>query len=262
MNAVAGGDSRAEAPLRVLIVDDEPLARLRLQQLLSQCTEPRVEVVGEAGHASQAIGWLERQTVDAVLLDIRMPGEDGLQLATRLRALPRPPAVVFVTAHAAHALQAFDLQALDYLTKPVHLARLQQALRRVAAIRMPVPAGAVGDADASPQVLVIQERQRMLRIPLDDIVMLQAGQKRVSLITLTREYLLDEPLADLEQRLGPRFLRVHRSTVVARHAARALVRRLGAGGEEAWYLQVMPGDHWVPVSRRLVGPVRDALAQR
>jgi two-component system, LytTR family, response regulator AlgR len=250
--------------VRVLIVDDEPLARLRLRQLLAQCSDPGAQVEGEAGHARQAFELIGRTAIDLVLLDIRMPGEDGLQLAARLQALPRPPATVFVTAHDAHALQAFELQALDYLSKPVQLPRLQQVLRRVAGDRSTAVAAAPPSADAAQDapVLVISERQRTLRIPLAEIVMARASQKLVSLRTLTREHLLDESLAELEQRLGPGFIRVHRNALVARHAARELVRRAGQNAEDGWFLRVMPGEHWVPVSRRLVATVREALAAR
>ena len=256
--------------LRVLIVDDEPLARLRLRQLLAQCRDPAVQVVGEASHASQALEWVSRDETDLVLLDIRMPGEDGLQLARRLKALANPVAIVFVTAHESHALEAFELQALDYLTKPVQLPRLQQALRRVQprAGSQPAAPAAAGPAQGTSRLaaeaaaLVINERQRTLRIPLAEIVMARARHKLVSLLTLTREHVIDESLADLEQRLGSGFIRVHRHTLVARHAARELVRRSGQTVEEGWYLRVMPGEHWVPVSRRLVTAVREALAER
>ena len=109
--------------LKVLIVDDEALARLRLRSLLASCVETPVQVVAEAETAQQALATLQEREIDLVLLDIRMPGRDGLQLASALRTLAQPPAVVFVTAHASHAVRAFDLDAVDYLTKPVQRAR-------------------------------------------------------------------------------------------------------------------------------------------
>jgi two-component system response regulator AlgR len=118
--------------LRVLIVDDEPLARARLRTLLADCLDPAAEVVGEAGHAGAALEWLSRHSADVLLLDIHMPGLDGLALARRLRQQPRCPAVVFVTAYAEHAVDAFEVEAVDYLTKPVRRLRLQQALARAA----------------------------------------------------------------------------------------------------------------------------------
>jgi two-component system response regulator AlgR len=109
--------------LRVLIVDDEELARSRLRTLLGDCTAPAAIVAGEAANAVQAMEALGRGEFDLVLLDIHMPGVDGMVLARRLRELPNPPAIVFVTAHAEHAVQAFDLEAADYLTKPERLER-------------------------------------------------------------------------------------------------------------------------------------------
>jgi two-component system response regulator AlgR len=117
--------------MKVLIVDDESLARLRLRSLLADCKSPEADVVGEAGDAAQALAWLSTHDCDLVLLDVHMPGLDGTQLAAQLRERARPPALVFVTAHAEHALAAFELDAADYLTKPVRRERLQQALQRV-----------------------------------------------------------------------------------------------------------------------------------
>ena len=102
--------------LRVLVVDDEELARLRMRSLVADCAAPKARVVGEAGNTGQALAWIAANECDLVLLDIHMPGPDGTQLAARLRQSPKPPAIVFVTAHAEHALQAFDLEAVDYLT--------------------------------------------------------------------------------------------------------------------------------------------------
>lgn len=257
------------AALRLLIVDDEPLARLRLRQLVQASSDPPVQVVGEAGHARGCIEVLANAEVDAVLLDIRMPGEDGLALAAALRQRPSPPAIVFVTAHEGHALRAFELEALDYLTKPVQRDRLQQALRRVqawrngpAAVQAPAAAKATQPAPASTpsDVLVIHDRQRVLRIPMTEIVLARATQKRVTVTTLTREHVIDGSLNDLEQRLGDGFVRVHRSTLVARHAARELqLRAPGATPDEGWAVHLMPTDLWVPVSRRLLPAVRRAL---
>ncbi|MDB5868047.1 MAG: transcriptional regulator, LytR/AlgR family, partial [Polaromonas sp.] len=119
------------SPLRILLVDDEALARSRLRTLLGDCAAPAALVAAEAADAVQAMRLLQHQAFDAVLLDIHMPGTDGLALARIIAGLPRPPAVVFVTAHSAHAVQAFELEAVDYLTKPVRLERLQQALQKV-----------------------------------------------------------------------------------------------------------------------------------
>lgn len=247
-------------PLRVLLVDDEELARLRLRTLVHECAEPASRVVGEAHNVAQALAWLAAQDCDVVLLDIHMPGRDGTQLASELREMAQPPAVVFVTAHAEHALRAFDLAALDYLTKPVKRERLQAALQRVAQRRAPAPAP---NAAADEPAIVVSDRGRVVRVPLGEVLYLKAELKYVTLRTAQRSYVLDESLSDLEMRLGDRFMRVHRNALVARAAVRALERRTLAGGDdeggESWAVCISPVDEWLAVSRRQAAAVREAL---
>jgi len=248
------------APLHIVLVDDEALARMRLRSLLQDCSDPANEVVGEAGDADEALALLRRRACDLLLLDIGLPGLDGLQLAATLRAQPDPPSVVFVTAHAQHALDAFELDAVDYLTKPVTRERLRSALQRVAQRRRPAPPSA---ADA--RVLVVHDRGRVLRLPLSDVLYLRAELKYVTLRTPQHSYVLDDPLSDLELRLGDGFLRVHRNALVARSAVRALQRRRGDGSSadeghaEHWAVQIMPTGEWLAVSRRQLAAVREAL---
>ncbi len=248
--------------LRVLIVDDEELARLRLRGLLGECADPPTRVIGEAANASQAQVVLATQPCDLVLLDIRMPGRDGMLLADELRRAKPAPAVVFVTAHADHALRAFELDAVDYLTKPVRRERLQAALQRVVQRRGAVDAQA---GASEPTYLVVSDRGRVVRVPATEVLYLKAELKYVTLRTLDHSYVLDEPLTDLEERLGDRFLRVHRNALVARSAVRALERRTLAGegdeeGGETWAVRMAPLDEWLAVSRRQVAAVRSALA--
>ena len=145
-------------PLRVLVVDDEDLARVRLRSLVADCPLPAATVVGEAANATQTLAWLAAGECDVVLLDIRMPGRDGLQLAAELNRRDPVPAVVFVTAHADHALEAFDLHAVDYLTKPVRRERLQAALQR-AALRL-AQQRAASSASGADAVIVVSELGR------------------------------------------------------------------------------------------------------
>ena len=256
--------------LRVLTVDDEELARLRLRGLVHDSVEPKASVVGEAANAAQALAWLAANRCDLILLDVQMPGRDGLQLAAELKHLAEPPAVVFVTAHAQHALHAFDLDAIDYLTKPVRRERLHAALQRVAQ-RLSLQRGVVATAPAAEAqdaaAIVVTDRGRVLRVPLAEVLYFKAELKYVTLRTAEHTYVLDEALSDLEQRLGERFLRVHRNALVARGAVRALERRviLGAAGErddevgEGWAVRMAPVDEWLAVSRRQVAAVREAL---
>lgn len=263
-------------PLRLLLVDDEALARLRLRSLVQACADPRAEVVAEAADAQAALDLLRGHAFDAVLLDIRMPGKDGMQLAGAIRLLPDPPAVVFVTAHGSHALRAFELDAADYLTKPVQRDRLAAALQRVAqrvvqrgAQRVVLPAASATDpatppaAIDAPSVLVVSDRKRVLRIPVAEVLVLKAELKYVTLRTAQRSHVLDDSLAELEPRLaalGAAFIRIHRNALVARHAVRELQRRNDEGADEGWAVRVAPLDEWLPVSRRQLAAVRDALA--
>ena len=246
--------------LRIRIVDDEELARTRLRGLLTQCAEPETRVVGEAANATQALVVLATQPCDLLLLDIHMPGRDGLALADELRRLVPAPAVVFVTAHAGHALRAFDLDAVDYLTKPVKRERLQAALQRVAQRR-----GLMAPGAAEDPCLVVSDRGRVVRVPVDEVLYLKAELKYVTLRTLQHSYVLDESLAELQTRLGDRFLRVHRNALVARTAVRELERRSSGGeaddeaGAESWAVRMAPLDEWLAVSRRQVAAVREAL---
>jgi len=248
--------------LRVLVVDDEELARTRLSGLVNECPEPRSRVDGEAANAMQALVWLEQHACDVVLLDVRMPGRDGMQLAAQLQHREHAPAVVFVTAHAEHALKAFDLEAVDYLTKPVRRERLQAALKRVAQRLAMASVGPASTAAPEP-VVVVSDRGRVVRVPVSQVLYLRAELKYVTLRTADHTYVLDDALSDLQQRLGDRFLRVHRNALVARHAVRALERRVVAGGDEeggeSWAVRVAPVDEWLAVSRRQATAVREAL---
>lgn len=245
--------------LRTLIVDDEALARLRLRTLLQELVEPTVEVIGEAEDATAALHQLQASGCDLVLLDIRMPGRDGMQLAAALRSLPQPPAVVFVTAHGSHALRAFELDAVDYLTKPVRRERLQAALQRVVQRRWPVESQPAPLADEP--MLVVHDRGRVRRIPVAEVLVLKAELKYVTLRTAQGSHLLDDSLTDLERRLGGGFIRIHRNALVASHAVRELRRHADARGEEGWAVRVAPIDEWLPVSRRQLSAVREALAR-
>lgn len=241
--------------LKVLLVDDEALARARLRTLLAECDAPPAAPAGEAANAAQAMELLLRQRVDAVLLDIHMPGADGLALAQALRGMPRPPAVVFVTAHAEHAVAAFELEALDYLTKPVRRERLQAALQKVQRAVL-----ARGDAPAPPETLLIHDRGRTERVPLGEVLYFKAELKYVTVRTSARSYILDASLSELEERHAAHFLRVHRNALVARRALRALERHDDPEEGEGWAVRLTGVDDVVAVSRRQLGAVREALA--
>jgi len=242
--------------LEVLIVDDEALARARLRTLLAGCTTPAATTAGEAGTAAQAMELLLRQRFDAVLLDIHMPGADGLNLAQAMRQLPEPPAVVFVTAHVEHAVAAFELEAVDYLTKPVRLERLQAALQKVERL---MQAGRLGPATATPDMLLIHDRGRTERVPLTEVLYFKAELKYITVRTASRSYILDASLSELEERHATQFLRVHRNALVARRALRALERHDDPDEGEVWAVRLNGLDEVLAVSRRQLGAVREAL---
>ena len=240
--------------LKVLIVDDEALARSRLRTLLGDCTDPRAEVVGEAANAVQAMELIPRTGCDLVLLDIHMPGVDGMALAATLRELAAPPAIVFVTAHAEHAVQAFELEAVDYLTKPVRLERLQQALQKVQRLRSAEP-----EAPSLGEALIIQERGRSERVALSDIIYLKAELKYITVRTAEKEHIYDGALSDLEQKYGHLFVRVHRNALVARRCVRAVEKHNDPVEGEGWTVRLDGVDERLSVSRRQLAAVREAL---
>ena len=252
----ASGSSASDSALNVLLVDDEALARSRLRTLLGDCRNPAARVVAEAANAPEALARLAHHPVDVLLLDIHMPGMDGLGLARELRQRPQPPAIIFVTAYAEHAVQAFEVEPLDYLTKPVRLDRLQAALAKVARWQQrPL-------AEPPPEeVLVLQDRGRTERLPLAEILYFKAELKYVTVRTAQRSWLWEGALTDLETRFGERFLRIHRNALVARHAIRALEKHHDPQDGEGWAVRLNGVGELLAVSRRQLSAVREAILQ-
>ena len=242
--------------LKILVVDDESLARLRLRTLLGDCVAPPAVVAAEAADAVQAMTALQRQPFDAVLLDIHMPGIDGMALAQTIAGLPRPPAVVFVTAHSEYAVQAFELEAVDYLTKPVRLERLQQALQKVERLAQSVLAP---QPEKPEETLIIQDRGRTERVPLSEVLYFKAELKYITVRTVRRSYILDGSLNELEERHAACFLRIHRNALIARRAVRALEKHFDPEEGEGWAVRLNGIDELLAVSRRQLGAVREAL---
>ena len=242
--------------LKVLIVDDEALARSRLRTLLGDCTDPRAEVVGEAGNAVAAMEQIQRGLCDLVLLDIQMPGVDGITLAANLRTMASPPRVVFVTAHAEHAVQAFELEAADYLTKPVRLERLQQSLQKVLRLQS---ASDQADAPGMAESLLIQERGRSERVALSEVIYLKAELKYITVRTAEKEHIFDGALSDLEQKYAHLFVRVHRNALVARRCVRAVEKHNDPVEGEGWTVRLDGCAERLAVSRRQLAAVRESL---
>ncbi|HVL45704.1 MAG TPA: LytTR family DNA-binding domain-containing protein [Acidovorax sp.] len=249
--------------MNILIVDDEALARSRLRTLLSDCLDVQRCSVAEASNAAETLALLSPtggRAFDLVLLDIHMPGQDGLALAHALQALPQPPAVVFVTAHVDHAVSAFELDAADYLTKPVRRERLQQALAKVQRTSRPTGPGAAPGLPEG-ETLLIQDRGRTERLPLAEVLYFKAEQKYVTVRTTTRSYIMDGSLSELEGKFAPRFLRIHRNALVARRALRALEKHYDPEEGEGWAVRLQGSTELLAVSRRQVAAVREELAR-
>ncbi|MGP1629561.1 MAG: LytR/AlgR family response regulator transcription factor [Giesbergeria sp.] len=251
--------------MNILVIDDEALARKRLATLLADCGAMPPHRVTEAASSAEALALLmpsDGRGFDMLLLDIHMPGLDGLTLAHRVCAMAWAPAIVFVTAHTEHALSAFELDAVDYLTKPVRLARLQQALSKVQRLRE--LAGHAGSAPVQPkspgESLLIQDLGRTERVPLAEVLVCKAELKYVTVRTAARSYVLDSTLAELETRHADHLMRVHRNALVARRAVRALEKHFDAEEGEGWAVRLAGLAEPIMVSRRQVAAVREAIA--
>jgi two-component system response regulator AlgR len=261
---------------RILIVDDEAPARMRLVTLLSDiAADCPHELVGQADSAQAALDAIADRKPSVVLLDIQMPGMNGIELAAHLaRHMAQPPAIVFITAYDAFALKAFEVHAVDYLLKPVRAAKLAEAIRRAALVQAGRAAQSVEAAPAPVPAALglqranfsVQERGRLLLVPVADVIYLRAELKYVTLRTKAREYVIEESLLSLEQELGERFVRVHRNTLVARQAIAGVERgQLDLSdpdkAQESWQVILRDIDERLPISRRQ-WPIIKALVNR
>ncbi len=260
---------------KIFIVDDEAMARARLMMLLADIAEqcPH-EVVGQADNAQAALDGIATSKPDVLLLDIQMPGMNGIELANHLaHNTDDAPAIIFITAYEEFALKAFEVHALDYLLKPVRAARLADSIRRAAAMRSgrvsqtPALAASAGDLGLQRANFSIQERGRLLLVPVAEVIYLKAELKYVTLRTKSREYVMEESLLSLEQEMGAKFVRVHRNTLVARHAIVGVERGHpdidgdADKSQESWQIILRDIDERLPISRRQ-WPIVKALLNR
>jgi two-component system response regulator AlgR len=244
--------STIELALRVFIVDDEPPARNRLRDLLHDCSEQlALEIVGEAGNGQEALDKLMETPVDVVLLDIRMPQMDGLELAQHLNKLDKPPVIVFTTAYDSYAIQAFEQRAIDYLLKPIRLGRLFEALTRARAA-VPVKSEVLQELTPEPRKnLSIHERGKIHLIPIEQVLFLRAELKYITVRTAEREYLIEEPLSALEKEFAARMIRIHRNCLVAKSAIEGFEKVSEEnGGESHWAVNLKGLEEKLPISRR------------
>ncbi len=239
----------------VLIVDDEPPARARLRQLLEDIGQ--WQVAGEAAHGRQALDLCQRLDPDVVLLDIRMPEMDGIEVARHLTTLERAPAVIFTTAYSDYAIQAFEAQAIGYLVKPVRRERLQRALQQAARLtRRGMDAVAAATPQSGRRTHICVRKAKGLRlVPVSEIICFQADQKYVTLVHVGGEEITDETLKDLESEFADEFIRIHRNTLVAVR----YLQRIEADDEGRCLAWLMHREQPLPVSRRLIADVKRRL---
>lgn len=250
--------------LRIYIADDEAPARARLKELLSDIrSELATTVVGESASGLDVIDRLAGSAAQVLLLDIQMPGMGGIELARHLSALENAPAVIFVTAHDRHAVEAFELNALDYLMKPVRAERLAAALKKALASG-PAPRERLERAagGAAREFFSVVERNRILLVPVGEVLFLKAELKYVTLRSKAGEHLIEEPLVSIEREFADRFVRVHRNCLVARAAIRGFERVAGGSEEEPHWEVVLEGvAERLPVSRRQWPAVKSVLPE-
>lgn len=237
--------------MRILIVDDEAPARQRLRAMIA--TLDGHQVVGEAATGQEAIAACRRLQPDLVLLDIRMPGGDGLQAAAGINQMAEPPAIVFVTAYGDHALAAFEAEAVDYLLKPVRRERLAEALQKARRLNRAQLAALQLRQQDGGQHLLCRRRGDLELIPIDDVRFLQADHKYVTVNHLGGEDLIEDSLRQLEERFGDRFIRIHRNALVARRYLAGLERRPDGG----YPVRIRGCDVLLDVSRRHTAAVRE-----
>ena len=243
--------------MRVVIVDDESLARERLRRLLQEV--PGYSVVGEAGDGETALDVIDDEEPYLVLLDIRMGGMDGLQVARQLAEMDVPPAVIFTTAYSEHALSAFDANAQAYLLKPIRSEKLREALQRVRKpTRAQKPHTIVAEGTQPKREFVLATtRDGLVRVPVGDILYFLADQKYTTVYHLHGEVLIEESLKTLEADFDPLFLRVHRKALVNTRYIAGLER--DRNGEAHHWLRLKHVADPLPISRRRLAEVRRYL---
>jgi two-component system response regulator AlgR len=239
--------------MNVLIVDDEQLARQRLRHMLNGMGE---HVIAEAETGEQALAKAQHISPDIVLMDIRMPGMDGLETAAYINQLENPPAIIFTTAYSDHALQAFETHAVDYLLKPIkrdRLALAMQAARRLTRLQLQ-NLRAEHEAGVRSRICV-KTRGNIELVPVEDIIYFQADQKYVTLRTDEHEYLIEESLTTLEDEFGERFIRIHRNALVAENGIVGLAKN--CDGHTCIVMRDI--DDQLEISRRHLPSIRKKL---
>lgn len=237
--------------LRALLVDDEPPARERLRSLLGEIEN--VEVVGEAENGEQALQLASRLSPNVVLLDVRMPGIDGIETARHLSALPKPPAVIFATAYDEYAVNAFDAQAVGYLLKPVRKEKLVAALTQAARLSRAQLDQISGAASQRRTHIAARHREGVRLIPVEEILFFFADQKYTTVRHTRGEDLIEDSLRMLEEEFGQLFVRIHRNALVSVRYLESIERN----PEGQYQVRVRGCTETLQVSRRMAGELRE-----
>jgi two-component system response regulator AlgR len=239
--------------LKVLIVDDEPPARELMRRLLGEIEN--VQIVGEAATGEEAVQATHNRSPDLVLLDVRMPGMDGIQAARLITSLPEPPAVIFTTAYDSHALEAFEAQAIAYLLKPIRREKLAAALVQAGRLTRPQLQQAAAAARAAERRTHIAARERsgIKLIPVEDVLYFYADQKYTTVKHKDGEHLIEDSLRTLEEELGGDFVRIHRSSLVNAKHLEAIER----DPDGQYFVRLRGQAERLGVSRRMAGELKD-----
>ena len=240
--------------MRVLIADDEALARARLRELVTEIGD--YTIVGEAANGKEALLMGTELRADIILMDIRMPGMDGLEAALHFCTTENPPAVIFTTAYGDHALAAFEAHAVDYLLKPIRKERLQSALGRAQQLtHKQLSAMHTGDEARVRTHISALVHGNIKLVPVAEILYFKADQKYITTCFLAGQVLIEDSLTTLEEEFGSRFLRIHRNALVAH----AYIAGLEKNAEGTTMIKLRGVDEPLEISRRHVAMVRQCL---
>ncbi len=243
--------------MKVLIVDDEAPARDRLNHMVSSIDS--METSGEASNGLEAVRMVQDSHPDVVLMDIRMPGMDGLEAARHLSEMDEPPAIIFTTAYSEHALEAYDANAVDYLVKPIRQEKLEKSLAKARKLtKAQIAALNIETNNTGRSHICARIRGNLELIPVDEIVYFQADQKYITVRHLGGEVLIEDALKNLETEFEDRLIRIHRNALVSTNYITGMEKNI----DGRFVVTFKEVDDKLEISRRHVAEVRKFLKFR